>query len=166
MINLILRSLLIGLFALAAPAAAEMRPFDAKSMDAIRQAQTGKPFVLAFWSVTCEPCREEMGQWGVLQKKYPKVPIVLVATDPPSDRAAAKEFLSRYDLGKVQTWMFNDEFGERVRFAVDRNWRGELPRTYFYDAAHRAEGRSGRVDHEWMEKWLARQSASAPRVNP
>lgn len=161
---LLFRSLFVCLLFVASPVvAAELRPFDAKSMDVIRQAQAGKPFVLAFWSVTCEPCRDEMGQWGALQRKYPKVPIVLVATDPPGDRAAAKEFLARYDLGKVQTWMFNDEFDERVRFAVDRRWRGELPRTYFYDAAHHAEGRSGRVDHAWMEQWLAQQSAKQQR---
>ena len=66
-------------------------------------------------------------------------------------------FLSRYDPGPVETWMFADEFAERVRYAVDRTWRGELPRTYLFDAAHRAEARSGKLDQRWLQGWLARQ---------
>jgi hypothetical protein len=83
--------------------------------------------------------------------------VLLVSTDTVGERAMVNAFLSRYDPGPVQTWMFDDEFTERVRFAVDRTWRGELPRTYLYDAAHRAEARSGRLDERWLEGWLARQ---------
>ncbi|HZM48498.1 MAG TPA: TlpA disulfide reductase family protein [Burkholderiales bacterium] len=142
----------------------ELRPFTASSLDAIREARAGKPFVLAFWSIHCEPCREEMAQWKSLQRKYPGLPIVLVSTDLPVERTRVTEFLSRYDPGRVETWIFADEFGERVRYAVDRTWRGELPRTYLYDAAHRPETRSGRFDKNWIESWFARQgAASRPR---
>ena len=41
-------------------AAEPIRGFDAKSLEAIRAEHAGKPFVLALWSVTCEPCRDEM----------------------------------------------------------------------------------------------------------
>lgn len=146
----------------AAEAAApvrDLRPFDAKSPDSIRSTYAGKPFVLAFWSIYCEPCREEMGEWKTIRQKYPALPIVLVSTDSPSERATVIEFLRRYDPGPVETWVFADEFSERVRYAVDRGWRGELPRTYFYDTAHRAEARSGRFDPRWTESWLAKQAA-------
>jgi hypothetical protein len=63
----------------------------------------------------------------------------------------------------VQTWIFDDEFSERVRFAVDRTWRGELPRTYLYDAAHRAEARSGKLDERWLEGWLERAAKGRTR---
>jgi hypothetical protein len=72
-------------------------------------------------------------------------------------------FLARYDPGPVQTWIFDDEFTERVRFAVDRSWRGELPRTYLYDAAHRAEARSGKLDERWLEGWLERAAKGRTR---
>ena len=143
----------------AAAPVREMRPFDAKSPESIRKTHAGKPFVLAFWSIYCEPCREEMAEWKAIRQKYPALPIVLVSTDPPSERATVIEFLRRYDPGPVETWVFADEFSERVRYAVDRGWRGELPRTYFYDAAHRAEARSGRFDPRWTEHWLANQAA-------
>ena len=135
----------------------ELRAFDAKSVIAIRDAHAGKPFVLAFWSIRCAPCIEDMADFVTLQSKSPNVAIVLVATDTGADRDAASQFLARYRLGRIETWGFADAFAERVRFAVDRSWRGELPRTYFYDAEHRADVRTGRLDRRWTDEWFARQ---------
>ena len=144
-----------------AASAAELQPFDANSLDAIRAAHAGKPFVLAFWSVYCEPCRAEMGLWKAVRRKYPDLPVVLVATDPPADRAAVVKFLARHSPGRVDSWVFADEFSERVRFAVDRSWRGELPRTYFFDAAHRSIARSGVPERRWIDDWFSQQAATA-----
>jgi thiol-disulfide isomerase/thioredoxin len=143
--------------------AAELRAFDAKSMDAIRATHAGKRFVLVFWSLYCEPCREEMGQWSALQRKHPGVPFILVDTDLPQDRASVEKFLANHKLGKIETWVFADEFTERVRFSVDRKWRGELPRTYFFDAGHRFEAHSGLVSPQWIESWLVRQDTKGRR---
>ncbi len=135
----------------------DLRPFDAKSVVAIRNTHVGKPFVLAFWSIRCAPCIEDMADFVALQGKYPNVPIILVATDTGADRDAAAQFLARYRLGRIETWGFADAFAERVRFAVDKTWRGELPRTYFYDAEHRADVHTGRLDRRWTDDWFARQ---------
>jgi thiol-disulfide isomerase/thioredoxin len=157
-------SLLAGM--LVAPPARADEPvsafhgFDAGSLVAIREANVGKAFVLAFWSIHCAPCIEDMGEWRILKKKYPDVPILLVTTDPPAERAKAARVLSQFQLGRVETWAFADEFTERVRFSVDRSWRGELPRTYFYDAAHRPQVRSGRIDMRWSDAWFAQQVAA------
>jgi hypothetical protein len=135
-----------------------LRPFDAASLDAIRSAHAGKPFVLALWSVYCEPCREEMALWKVIRRKYPHVPVVLVSTDAPAERALVEKFLARNNPGRVESWAFADDFSERVRFAIDRGWRGELPRTYFFDSSHQAIARSGALDRAWVEDWLSRQA--------
>lgn len=148
-----------GMMFAGTASAAELRTFDANSLDAIRAAHAGKPFVLAFWSVNCEPCRAEMGLWKTLRGKYPGVPVVLVTTDPPEDRAAVAQFLARHSPGRVEQWAFADEFSERVRFAVDRSWRGELPRTYLFDASHRSLARSGIPDRRWIDDWFAQQTA-------
>lgn len=140
-------------------AGAELQTFDAKSLDTIRAAHAGKPFVLAFWSVYCEPCREEMALWKSLRSKYPGVPVVLVTTDPPEERAAVVKFLARHNPGRVEHWAFADEFSERVRYAVDRSWRGELPRTYLFDAAHQSLARSGVPDRRWIDDWFSQQTA-------
>jgi thiol-disulfide isomerase/thioredoxin len=160
LLKLVLIPLVLGCVAAHNVDAGELRDFDAKSVAAIRAVNAGRPFILAFWSIYCEPCRDEIGQWGPLQRRYPGVPILLVATDPPRDRVTLVQMLSRYDLAGVQTWTYADEFEERVRFAVDRDWGGELPRTYLFDARHRVQGRSGPADLAWLEPWLAQVTAS------
>ena len=151
----------IALGASGAASGAELRAFDATSVDAIRAAHAGQPFVLAFWATQCAPCREEMALWKTLLRKHPGLKVVLVATDPPGQDDLIERFLARYDPGAVERWAFADEFSERLRYSVDRAWRGELPRTYFFEADHRAEARSGALDRSWIEAWISRQSKVA-----
>jgi hypothetical protein len=101
-----------------------------------------------------------MAHWGAWSRKHPAVRFVLVATDEAADRELAAAFLARQNLGRVETWAFADPYVERLRWSVDPKWRGELPRAYFYDAGHRAEARSGKLDAAWVEVWLSRQGAA------
>lgn len=139
----------------------EIKPFDTASMEAIHAQYKGRPFVLSFWATTCDPCRKEMGLWRALKLRYPAMPIVLVATDGPADQAAVTAFLMRYNPGPVQHWIFADEFTERLRYTVDKSWRGEMPRTYFFDAAHAAEAHSGLLERRPVEQWFVRHSGRA-----
>ncbi|HTD90627.1 MAG TPA: TlpA disulfide reductase family protein [Burkholderiales bacterium] len=134
-------------------------PFDAGSLATLRKSHAGRPFVLAFWSVYCEPCRDEMAEWDAVKRKHPSLAIELVSTDAPADRAQIDAFFAKYPPGPVQKWIFSDAFAERVRYSVDKSWRGELPKSYFFDAAHRVEVKSGRIDRAWIESWLARQAS-------
>jgi hypothetical protein len=102
-----------------------------------------------------------MHQWGELQRRHPQVPIHLVSTDGRQELANVRKYLGTQKLGKVRTWIFDDEFTERVRYAVDPAWRGELPRTYLYDRAHRGVARSGKVPAHEISDWVAR---AAPRT--
>ena len=166
MMRALLHRFFVGLamVGLAVPIAhAQFRDFDAKSLAQIRAANAGRPFILALWSIHCEPCRHEMSQWGPLRRRYPGIPIVLVATDLSGERPLLEEFLSRHDLAGIQSWAFADEFEARVRYSIDPKWRGELPRTYLFDADHRAEGRSGPADLAWVVPWIERQAKPARR---
>jgi thiol-disulfide isomerase/thioredoxin len=152
-----------ALLGLDASATHEPRAFGPASLDAIRHAYKGRPFVLSLWSVHCEPCRHEMPMWNALQKKYPGVRVVLVAADNPGELDRIQRFLERHDPGPVESWRYADDFEERIRFAIDPKWRGELPRTYFFDADHQAVARTGVPDAQWTEKWFARVGAQARR---
>lgn len=145
--------LVLCLFAVTADAA---RPFDAASLGAIKAAHAGKPFVLAFWSIHCAPCLEDMADWRALRKRYPNVPILLANTDTPAESKRVAQALARYSPGDVEQWAMSDDFAERVRYAVDGTWRGELPRTYFFDRRHDAEVSSGRIDRARIEAWFAK----------
>lgn len=142
-------------------AAAELRGFAAESMAAVLKIHAGRPFVLAFWSVHCEPCRAEMADWKTLRIRYPGIPVLLVAADTLRDRALIERFLKRYDPGSVERWAFADDFQEKIRYSVDRSWRGELPRTYLFDGEHRREVVSGAISLNDVDAWMKRQSVSA-----
>lgn len=145
----------------AAPASeGTLLPFTAQSLAAIRQTHAGKPFVLSFWALHCEPCRDEMAVWRAVKQEHPALPIVLVCTDAPKDAATIAAFFAKYPPGPVEKWVFADAFTERVRYAVDKSWRGELPKTYFFDAVHQAEVRSGKVDSAWVQKWISRNAVN------
>ena len=42
----------------------------AQSMSAIRKANHGHAFVVAFWSIHCAPCLEDMDDWRALQTAH------------------------------------------------------------------------------------------------
>lgn len=134
-----------------------LRPFDTAAATALRQQHAGKPWVLVLWSISCEPCREEMPHWAKLRREHPELAIELVSTDGEGEKAMARQFLARSNLGDAPGWIFADDYVERLRYAIDPGWHGELPRTLFHDASGRAIGRSGIVDSAWLADWVRRQ---------
>jgi len=151
-----LRVWLAVFFCLGAVAAqaADLKPFVRGSLTEIAAARPGRPYILAFWSLSCSHCREELGVLSGLLKQHPALSVVLVSTDTPEDAAAIAATLAQYRLGGAESWVFADSFSERLRAAVDRKWRGELPRTYLYDSAHQSSVHSGKLRPEQLAAWL------------
>lgn len=142
--------LLLALF--AGMAHGEIKPFESGSLARIRAARAGKPFILSFWSLECAHCPKELKTLGELKRRHPALDIVLVSTDTPADGAALEDFAQRSGLGRAEQWVFAGD-AQRLRYEVDRRWRGELPRTYFHDAGHRVEAHSGLVPAEALTRW-------------
>ena len=145
----------------AAPPAATLRPFDVGAATALRRAHEGRPWVLVLWSVSCEPCREELPHWARFRRQHPEVAVELVSTDGGAEQAMALPLLARHRLADEPGWIFAGDFIERLRYAVDPAWHGELPRTLFYDAAGRHVARSGVVDSAWIADWVRRQRSGS-----
>jgi thiol-disulfide isomerase/thioredoxin len=140
--------------ALSHAAPPEPRPFVQGSMKEVAGVHAGKPFILAFWSLSCVHCKANLELFGKLLQRYPQMPLVLVSTDSPEEGATIKVTLEKYGLDKPQTWVFADRFVERLYFEIDRRWRGELPRTYLYEASHQARTLTGKLDMAETERWL------------
>ncbi len=152
-------ALLLCLGAVCASAAQEVKPFVRGSHQQIVSARAGKPFVITFWSLTCTNCRDDLAMFGKLVQKHRSFDLVLVATDTPEQKqeitSTLQHFrLGRAGLGRIESWVFADSYAERLRFEVDPQWYGELPRTYFYDAQGRAQALSGTLDHDQIERWI------------
>lgn len=129
------------------------RPFRRGSFAAILSQRQGQPFVLVMWSITCIPCRKEFELLRILRADYPRLPLVFVSTDDLADAGMASNMLVHYGLEREESWMFDGD-AERLRYEIDPAWYGELPRTYFYDAAHAREGVSGSLTRERIETWV------------
>lgn len=145
-----------AVFAIGATKAVELREFTSRSFTEIRDAAAGRPLVVVFWSTACVPCADEMGVLARLHRAYPSVNIQLVAVDPPGLRPKVERFLARHELGAIETWQFGGEAEERLRYSVDRSWRGELPRAYFLGADGGMVFRSGVLDEKAAAEWFAK----------
>lgn len=161
--RLLAAALCAATFLACAPslAAQQIKPFKQGSMKQIVAARQGKPFILGLWSLTCAHCREELAMLGELMKKHPGLNVVLVSTDTPEESAAVAATLAQHGLDKAGAWVFADDFAERLRFEVDKKWRGELPRIYFYDAAGNRDAKSGKLDPAQVESWVQEHFVAA-----
>lgn len=152
------RWLAIGLLVLSYCAhAGEFKSFDLGSRTAIERAHAGKPFILAFWSIDCPYCMEDLKALGDLVRQRPEIALVTVCTDGREGAAEAARVLGKVGLPPHERWQFAAADEDRLRYDVDKSWYGELPRSYFYDASHRVQALSGRPEAGWLARWLQAQ---------
>lgn len=131
-----------------------VRPFVAGSLAKIVGERQGRPFVLAFWSVSCAHCPGELKALGEFRRRNPKLDVVLVAADTPDEIPLAAELAGKYGLGKVEQWVFADNMPERLNYEIDPRWHGELPRTHFYGRQQRMDVVSGVVPRPQLAAWV------------
>jgi len=144
-------------FGAAFALAGELRPFTGASLPAIQKQFAGRPFILTLWSLTCHHCAKELQMLGRLARSERSLPLVIVSTDTPAEAREIQAALKRFGLERFDTWVFDDTVPERLRYAIDPAWRGELPRSYLFDAAHRCEAHSGLMNEARLRDWLKRQ---------
>lgn len=120
----------------------------------IKADYAGRPFLLSLWSIDCAPCRLELKILGELKKKDPSFPLVLISADSLEQRETAYYILEEYLLADVTSWMFADNFTERLQYSIDPSWYGELPRSYLFDASHQASAHSGVLTEEQLASFL------------
>ena len=141
-------------------AAQEVKPFVRGSYRQIVSARQGKPFIVNFWSLSCGYCMAELDMLKKLSRKYPKLDLVLISTDTlEEEKELVSDVMAKLSLGKADAWVFADSYTERLRFEVDKQWQGELPRTYFFDAKGKVNAISGKVEQKEVEQWIKEQYA-------
>lgn len=128
--------------------------FDSNSLESIRAARQGRPFAMVLWSIDCTHCRTEMKTLAALKNRHPGLDLVFVSTDDQAVRGQAQSILAAEGLDGSESWIFGSDAPERLRWSIDPRWRGELPRTYLFDASHRVRGISGLVPEERLRNWL------------
>lgn len=146
-------AVLSGLVLCPIALAGDLHPFKAGSLTEIMAARVGKPFILLFWSMDCASCMREMDDLSSVVSKNSDLDLVMVATDEISFAKDVEAMLEKHKLQQVEAWIFADPDAQLLRYKVDPSWFGELPRSYFYDAAHNRLPHSGILTIEHINAW-------------
>jgi thiol-disulfide isomerase/thioredoxin len=135
-----------------------LRPFVRGSWQDIRKTHAGRPMVAHFWGVTCVPCRTEMPQWGKLLLERPDLGLVVINADlVPNEPSAVSTMLDQTGLAAAENWTFADDFVERLRYEVDPQWHGEIPRTMLIARDGTTTVIEGVADLMRIKAWLDAQ---------
>jgi thiol-disulfide isomerase/thioredoxin len=157
--------LLLALLMLALPpgligsaATDGLRPFVRGSWNEIRKVHAGQPTVVHFWGLTCGPCRVEMPNWGKLLQERPDLNLVVINADlVPNEAGAVSIMLAQTGLAAAENWTFGDGFVERLRYEIDPQWQGEIPRTILIARNGAVTVIDGVADLEKVRAWLNEQ---------
>lgn len=137
-----------------AAGSSSLKPFEPQSVERIAASHKGKPFVVLVWSMDCEFCQHSLDVLAKARADNPAFDIVTITTDPLSDAALSQmvqQRLSGIDL-LSDAWSFGTLAPERLRYAIDPRWRGEKPRSYWYDAQGQRVAYSGVITPALIEK--------------
>lgn len=124
----------------------------------IQEQHKDTPYIIAFWSETCAYCMKELALFGRLLKKYPQIKLVTISTDPFLEDETVQQILSSKNLEGTETWVFADNFAERLYYEINPRWRGELPLTYFFDRNNQMVKHMGVVKEDELIEWMNTQS--------
>ncbi len=158
------KNLLISLFtvfclnsAMANASESVYKPFIKGSFEQIQQDNKDRPYIIAFWSVTCAYCMKELALFGELMQKYPQVKLITITTDAFLEDETVKQLMATKSLEGTETWVFADNYVERLYFDINPRWRGELPLTYFFDKKGEMLRHMGVVKEGELVEWLGEQ---------
>ena len=134
-----------------------LKPFMSSSRVEIEKAHQGQPMIMAFWSLDCRYCLDELSTLADFVKQHPKIKLVLVSADGLSTTQEVAKALKQIKLpARYEAWQFSEPDEERLRYSIDKAWYGELPRTYFYDNSHQVKAISGSPDVIWLRSWASK----------
>ncbi len=134
------------------------KPFVKGSFSQIQQENKHRPYIIAFWSVTCAYCMKELVLFGELMEKYPHVKLITITTDAFLEDEIIDQLLATKNLTGTETWVFADNYVERLYFDINPRWRGELPLTYFFDRKGEMLRHMGVVKEDELLEWLGGQA--------
>jgi thiol-disulfide isomerase/thioredoxin len=132
----------------------KIHEFKSGSYAQILESRHDKPFILVLWSLDCPSCYKELKMLGQFKKRHSSLDVVLVATDLEAMTAEFINLLSEYQLEEAESWAFNGDSEDVLRYDIDPSWHGELPRSYLFSSSHKKQIISGLLSVEKLASWL------------
>ncbi len=140
-----------------AHAESSMRPLMPDSFHQVVADHKGKQFVVLVWSLDCQYCQRSFKTLADAQRDT-GLNVVTIVTDHTSDTEAIR--LARKKLVvsglKAEMWAFGDASTERLRYSIDPAWRGEVPRSYWFNARGEVTAHSGIITAAVAKRFLSK----------
>ena len=149
-----LKTLLFLLFFSNISFAYEFMPFEINTRNVIEKKYLNQPLIISFWSIDCPYCIDDLKKLGKALSKNTNVKLITVCVDGKESAKKAERVLSQANLPKHEQYQYAEVDEDRLRYNIDPTWYGELPRTYFYDAAHQVTPLSGKISNSFLDKWF------------
>ena len=148
------KTLLFLLFVSNLSFAYDFMPFDMNTRQVIEKRYIDQPLIISFWSIDCPYCIDDLKKLGKALSKNTNVKLITVCVDGKESAKKAERILSQANLPKHEKYQYAEVDEDRLRYNIDPAWYGELPRTYFYDAAHQVTPLSGKISNSFLDKWF------------
>ena len=132
----------------------DFMPFDMNTRQVIEKRYIDQPLIISFWSIDCPYCIDDLKKFGKALSKNTNVKLITVCVDGKESAKKAERILSQANLPKHEQYQYAEVDEDRLRYNIDPAWYGELPRTYFYDAAHQVTPLSGKISNSFLDKWF------------
>ena len=143
--------LLVSLVGAAEPA---IKSFGPDSFAQIAASAGGKPQVVMVRSLDCSYCEPSFQALAEAQRRGLKV--VTIAADPADEDEATTLILRKLAKSglRAETGAFGPAPTEQLRHAIDPKWRGEMPRSYWFDGKGQMRAYSGLITAERIATML------------
>ncbi|MFC0696347.1 TlpA family protein disulfide reductase [Paraburkholderia humisilvae] len=135
--------------------AEDLQPLVAVDVAHALAPAAGTPQIVEIWSLDCSYCRENVTRIAAWQKQHQDVRLTMIAMDPfDINVAALTRALATMRLPPQTVQYANAEaIPEKLRRAVDPEWRGELPRTMLIDTHGTRQAHSGLLPAGMLDAW-------------
>ncbi len=136
---------------------AELLDFKPDSLPSLVERHAGEHFLLFVWSIDCPACKNDLANLSKLKQEVPNNRIILLNSDGELSSEKVAQAIAEFGLQDLENWKFADSATARLRYKLDQNWAGELPRSYFYAADGSRRAFSGSLDADRLKAWLLRE---------
>lgn len=117
-------------------------PLDRAGARALVSTPPKGPTVLALWTSDCVYCKTNLRTLAGLARQYPQLRILTLAAEIPAPET--RTALDRTGLISTR-YAYGDDMPAAIAYAIDPDWRGELPRSYLFDGHGSRIARSGLI---------------------
>jgi len=122
-----------------ASAAADPALIDLAGYNKLLQKYRGKPLLVTFWAVWCEPCRDEFPMIVELARQYAPQGLAVfgVSLDSNADMHVVRHFLAEFRPPFPNYRQDPQIDADEFYHGVNPNWQGAMPETIFYTSEGR-----------------------------